>query len=235
MVNVLNLPLPAMLYIESVSVSSASPSYGHFTDLSLRTGLCPPLCVDQWRRLLQNHLHTDVWVPAWERTMPPSLLRMSTICVTCGCHGDASENAGRAEVNVQRVGAKAVWLWGWHSPAQWCKEIVRSPPPELLGGLSFCTHSHPERLSCYCCANMFKLMNIQVLACPYTLLTAGLNPTDLIIICTLSSTFCRIQKAKFKTSMNTRAATNNYLHYRFSPIFVCLIYWLFSLQNIRKQ
>lgn len=82
---------------------------------------------------------------------------------------------------------------------------------------------------------MFKLMNIQVPTCPYTLLTAGLNPTDLIIICSLSSIFCRIQKAKFKTRMNTRAATYNYLDYRFSPIFLCLIDWLFSLQIIRKQ
>lgn len=38
--------------------------------------------------------------------MPPSLLRMSSGCVTCSRHGDGSENAGRAEVNVLHVGAK---------------------------------------------------------------------------------------------------------------------------------
>lgn len=44
--------------------------------------------------------------------VPPHapLLRMSS--VTCGYHGDASEKAGGAEVNVQHVGEKAV------SPAQ---------------------------------------------------------------------------------------------------------------------
>lgn len=115
--------------------------------------------------LLQNHLRTDVWVPAWECTVPPSLLRMSLRCVTCGCHGDASENAGRAEVNVLHVGAKAAQLRGWHSPARWCTEIVRSLPPELPG---VCVSTHSLKVFCYCCANMFKLMNMQVLTCPYS-------------------------------------------------------------------
>lgn len=65
-----------------------------------------PVCVDY---LFQNHLHTDVGVPAWECTLPPPrLLGMSLRCVACGYHGDASERAGRTEVNVQHVGATAV-------------------------------------------------------------------------------------------------------------------------------
>lgn len=38
--------------------------------------------------------------------MPPSLLKINLRCVTCGCHGDAFENGGRAEVDVLHVGEK---------------------------------------------------------------------------------------------------------------------------------
>lgn len=157
-----------MLSSESVSVSSASVSYGHFTGGLDFAHICVWVSGDV---LLQNH--TDVWVCAWECTMPPSLLRMSSRCVTWGCHGDASENAGRAEVNVLHVGAKPASLWGWHSSAQWFTETVCSLPPELLV-VCVSTHIHTPRVFCYGCANMFKLMNIQVLTSPYTLLTGGI-------------------------------------------------------------
>lgn len=37
---------------------------------------------------------------------PPGLLKINLRCVTRGCHGDAFENGGRAEVGVLHVGAK---------------------------------------------------------------------------------------------------------------------------------
>lgn len=38
--------------------------------------------------------------------LPPSLLKINPRCATLGCHGDASEKGGRAEVNVLHVGTK---------------------------------------------------------------------------------------------------------------------------------
>lgn len=100
----------------------------------------------------QNHLHTDVWVPAWECTMPPGLVRMSLWCVTCGCHGDAFKNAGRAEVIVQRVGAKSRLV----TRLTQCCSVRQSdrpppPPPRAAGGLCLYAHSHTHKaLSLLC-------------------------------------------------------------------------------------
>lgn len=111
--------------------------------------------------VLQNHPRSDVWAPVWECTMPPSLLRMSLGCVTCGCHGDAFENAGRAEMNVLEVGAKAGWLWGWHSPAQWKCPFSSS---WVAVGLFLHTETHLLDLSKYVQIN-------GLLTCQYTSLT----------------------------------------------------------------
>lgn len=67
-----------------------------------------PICAGQWRHLITeppSHRRLSGCVGVH---YAPSLLRMSSGCVTCGFHGDAFENAGRAEMNVRHVGVKAV-------------------------------------------------------------------------------------------------------------------------------
>lgn len=82
---------------------------------------------------------------------------------------------------VTRVCKNLVPVQFWHSPAQWCIDIIHFPPPELLG-VCVSMHIYTLKVFCYCCANMFKLMSIQVLTCPCTSLTG------LIIHCCVETT-----------------------------------------------
>lgn len=82
--------------------------------------------------------------------MPPGLLRMSLRCVTCGCHGDAYKNAGRAEVIVQRVGAKSRLVTRL---TQCCsvRQSDRPSPPPPPGLLEVCVSVHTHKaLSLLC-------------------------------------------------------------------------------------
>lgn len=169
-----------MLYSESVSVCSVIQS---LYIVSPRTGLCPPLCV--WvscNVLLQNHLHTDVWVAMWEFTMPPprsvkNKLKMCDTwlpwwcfwewrqsgsgCTTCGCK------------NVVNTADSTAQVMHWYCPF---------PSSPCCRAVSM--YIHTLKVFCYCCANSFKLMNFQVPTCPYTSLTG------LIIHCQVGTQPC---------------------------------------------
>lgn len=160
-----------MLHSESESVCRASVSYGHFTEFSLRTGLCSNVCVDQWQ---------------WLITEPPSCRRPS-VCVGVYYAPQSAENElVMCDLRLprwclwerRRSGSECTCrcknvAWVWHSPAQWCTDIVHSLPPSSVAGDScFPAHSHTNpAVFCYCCANMLKLMNTQVLTCPCTSVT----------------------------------------------------------------
>lgn len=140
--------------------------------------------------------------------MPPGLLRMSWRCVTCGCHGDAYKNAGRAEVIVQRVGAKSrlvTRLTQCCSVRQSDRPSAR-PPPGCWRFVSLCTLT---RL-CLCCVNMLKLnssTSADTRTGPYTSLSGliihCLTPMTLLLPSqSCCSVICRIQEAAL--NKNTR-------------------------------
>lgn len=152
---------------------------------------------------------------------PPGLLRMSLRCVTCGCHGDAFKNAGRAEVIVQRVGAKSRLVTRL---TQCC--LVRqsdrpSPPPPGLLEVCVSMHIHTLTRLCLCCVNMLKLIVLQVRTCPYTSLSGliihCLTPMTLLLpFQSCCSVICRIQEAALnKNTRNTLLFTSLIQSYTF--------------------
>lgn len=115
--------------------------------------------------LWQNHHHTDQCVPAWERTMPPSLLWVSLGCVTCGCHGDGSAKGRQSgsECPTCRCESSVVMRL-----TQSCS-MMHSHRPLLLFVFPYTVHT--LKLFCCCCANMLELMNMQAPTCQHTSLT----------------------------------------------------------------
>lgn len=111
--------------------------------VSLRTGLSPPLCV--WVSgtvLLQRHLHTDVWAPVWERSVPPcgvkNKLGMCDLWLPWWrvrkWRRSGSECTTRGRKNAVSV---------TDSAAQWCADIAHSLPPAAAGLLP-CTFTPRE-------------------------------------------------------------------------------------------
>lgn len=95
-----------MLYLRPVPVEDHIVS----SQNSARGPDFDPICVGQWRHLITeppSHGRLSACVGGH---YAPSLLRMSSGCVTGGFHGDAFENTGGAEMNVRHVGVKALWL-----------------------------------------------------------------------------------------------------------------------------
>lgn len=143
-----------------------SPHWSQPEDWTLPTSVC--VCVGQWRSLV---------------TEPPSHRRLSAyvgvhyasppVCREWAC------DAWLVVATEMPLRTQAERKWMYYMWVQKCSEDTDAAllsdalilsVPFLLGWWGF---AFPSTLTgfCYCCANMFKLMNIQVLTCPYTSLT----------------------------------------------------------------
>lgn len=178
----------------SVATSYYRTTFTQTSECLRGSALCPP------PQSVGNELAMcDSWLPRrclWERR------RSGSECTACGCE------------NVVRRLTQSCSVVHWYCPF---------PFSWVDGGLCFQARSHTDWLFFYCCANMFKLMNIQVLTCPYTSLTGliihcctGTQPSwpyyyRCTLLCQLVCIIWRIQKDMFKTEFKiTRAATSYY-------------------------